>query len=125
MDLLIAVIIVLFCTFIGVSLERYKDKKLAKKFDSANEQSEHVEVVKKELDLGESDINELFGLVTFKFPDGTEKEFDIIRALPTLRTVEAVWVPINVGDKGIVTYKEIEGARNFYKRDFISFEKDS
>jgi len=54
-------------------------------------------------------------LVTFKFPDGSEKE---------LRIEREIFENLNVGDTGTLSYKERKNATSFDHRRCIRFEKD-
>ena len=53
--------------------------------------------------------------VTFKFPDGSEKE---------LKIKHAIFENLQEGDTGTLSYKERKNATHFDHRRFVGFEKE-
>ena len=86
-------------------------------------QKEHVEIVGKRItDRGYTPSNgsgvRYHRYVTFKFSDGSEKEFNVQKA--------KIYDELQEGDIGTLSYKETNsGDINLGNKHFISFEKDS
>jgi hypothetical protein len=55
--------------------------------------------------------------VTFKFPDGTEKEFNVQNA--------DIYESLEKGDVGIISFKQVGDGTGFMGKRFINFEKDN
>ena len=95
-------------------------------FKHLSQQSGQVEVVRKRLyEGGTGDSIIISYIVGFKFPDGSVKEFEACR--PRRR----VYASLQIGDTGLLIYKEREDARERLSEDlrwndrrFINFEKD-
>lgn len=100
---------------------------------NAPEQQAEVVVADKNIILNDSMFerpNKYF--VKFQFPDGSIKEFDVSIKGADAATSGNFYYTLNVGDKGTLTYKEIENIEEKYDeekrykgREFISFERDS
>ena len=81
-------------------------------------QVEHVEVVSKRLkDRGYSTSygGRYNRFVTFKFPDDSEKEFNILYS--SLDDFQE-------GDRGVLSYKQIKDSTELRDLRFVSFKKD-
>jgi len=85
-------------------------------------QKEHVEIVGKRMtDRGYTPRNgsgvRYHRYITFKFPDGSEKEFNVQNA--------NIYDDLQEGDTGMLSYKEKKANTiNLGNKHFISFEKD-
>ena len=88
------------------------------RLDSQPVQKEHVEVMSKRLtDRGFAPRHgsRYSRYVTFKFPDGSEIEFNILYS--NLDDFQK-------GDVGILSYKQIKDSTELRDLRFVSFEKD-
>ncbi|MDR3344741.1 MAG: DUF2500 domain-containing protein [Oscillospiraceae bacterium] len=101
------------------------------------EEHERVKVVSKRIEEGYEGGPDTH-LITFKFPDGSEKEFDVSPGSLTKSFWSAgieykkFYDTFHEGDIGIITYKERNNIEKHIRREkwrwmgryFISFEKD-
>ena len=78
-------------------------------------QTSYVEVVNMRWRKGGRHISDVY-YATFKFADGTEKEFNVIN--------KKIYDSFHVGDKGILTYKQLGDGIGPMTKRFVSFEKD-
>lgn len=109
---------------------------------SQPEQRAQVEVVEKNIDrrTSHTSINHVgsrtifFYRVSFRFPDGTVKEFEVDKfSFSDIREeapYSSVYAGINEGDTGVLTYKELdlsetENWRELSNREFIRFKQDA
>ena len=60
---------------------------------------------------------------TFKFPDGSAKEFNL-RTAKFVSEDEQTYNAIREGDKGILSYKQLGDGTGIMGNRFVSFEKD-
>ena len=100
------------------------------------EQVEKVKVVKKrkELHETESGLSIYHHFITFKFPDGSEKEFFVPPDSDERDLFPSnLYYSVQKNDRGTLTYKERKNAikrmknekRHYNEREFISFKKDA
>ncbi len=122
-------VIVLFLTIFIISIN------FELTLEYSPEYQEYVIVVDKRVDIGvggggrvyEYDANKY--LIKFQFPDGSIKELEV-STTGNASDRGGAYSAINIGDEGMLTYKEIEnvegkyGEENRYLgRKFISFER--
>ena len=111
--------------------------------DNQPEQSVPVEVAEKRIDKEHglrsrhSFSHTTFAYrISFRFPDGSVKEFEVDRtgewSYSTTAPYSPVYDEINEGETGILTYKELKNNKQKYSekaqylgRKFICFEKDA
>ena len=60
---------------------------------------------------------------TFKFPDGSKKEFNL-RTAKFVKDADKTYHSIQEGDKGILSYKQLGDGTGIMGKRFVSFEKD-
>ena len=123
-------IIIFFVCLVAFSLIKY-----ALTISNQPEQRERVEVVGKKRNH-EYESTLCTYIVVFRFSDGSEKEFKVnVASTVFFRSGSEegrFYDSINVGDVGILTYKERKNIEKYIKkesnrwmgRQFISFEKD-
>ena len=104
---------------------------------NAPEQQAEVVVADKNIILKDNAFDGWFErpnkyFVKFQFPDGSIKELDVSIKGADAATSGNFYYTLSVGDKGTLTYKEIENIEEKYDeekrykgREFISFERDS
>ena len=94
---------------------------LTVRIETGFEQYEQVEVVEKRISVFSSNKRKSYTyFVTFKFPDGAEKELNV-----GLNERIEWYDYINEGDSGILTYKEIKNSTHSIQRSFINFSKNT
>ena len=93
------------------------------KVDRQPTQTAHVEVVSKRWIKGGRYSASAYYFATFKFPDGTEQEFNL-RTTKFISEDEETYASLQNGDKGTLTYKQLGDGTGPMGNRFVSFEKD-
>ena len=95
-------------------------------------QTAHVEVVSKRTKAayyksgggGIAKLKYPYCFVTFKFSDGSEKEFNV-NPRGVSKSKYELFNKLKEGDIGILSYKQVGDGAKLGQKFFISFEKDS